>query len=224
MRLVLISDTHGRHASLTLPAGDVLIHAGDFSRDGGLADVRGFFTWMEAQPFAHKILVAGNHDAVFDKWHDGAVMLLKEIAPSVTYLQDSGVTIDGVRFWGSPVQPEFFNWFFNRKRGAEIKRHWDLIPDNTDVMISHGPLFGYLDKSNNWDHATGKKFDDHLGCEDLRDAILRVRPKLHCFGHIHGGYGKSSIIHDDGDKTQLVNASIMDETYNPVNSPVEICL
>jgi predicted phosphohydrolase len=212
MKLVLISDTHGRHHDVTLPPGDVLIHAGDFSRDGGLKDVRNFFSWMEAQPFAHKILIAGNHDAIFEKWYDGAMVLIKDLAPSVTYLQDTGVIIDGVRFWGSPVQPEFFNWSFNRKRGAEIRRHWDLIPEDTDVLITHGPARNILDITMD---------GTRDGCDDLRTALARVKPLVFVHGHFHGAYGRLTLNHEDGAITKCFNASICNERYHPSNKPFE---
>jgi predicted phosphodiesterase len=212
MKLVIISDTHGRHADIAhVPDGDVLIHCGDCTDDAGRAALRNFLLWFQAQPHKHKILIAGNHDWAFEKWPDLAIAAVKEYAPSVTYLQDSGTEIDGKVFWGSPVQPEFCNWAFNRKRGEEIRRHWDMIPDNTDVLITHGPPFGQLDVSG---------IDNvKCGCRDLYEAVLRVRPSVHCFGHIHHSYGHHRYIHDDGWLTTMVNASICNESYRPINKP-----
>jgi len=227
-KIVLISDTHGYHDKIQCPEADILIHAGDCTDDIGQKALREFLTWFERQPAPIKILIAGNHDGAFQKWPNLARAMVKEIAPSVFYLENSGVTIkpmtDGtpVKIWGSPYTPAFMNWFFNSERGEDIKRHWDLIPDDTDILVTHGPPFGFLDKSRNWNQATGRRFDDCFGCRDLRDALYRVRPRLHVFGHIHGSGGVSSYVDDGGHKTVLVNASIMDEAYIPCRKPIVI--
>jgi Icc-related predicted phosphoesterase len=134
--------------------------------------------------------------------------MIKEIAPSAIYLEDSGCEIDGIKFWGSPYTPTFFNWYFNRDRGAAIKRHWDMIPEGTDALITHGPPKGFLD----WNPQD--KF--HCGCEDLLDRVMEIQPQVHAFGHIHSGYGQTVV----GD-TSLINASICDHRYQPVNAPIE---
>jgi predicted phosphodiesterase len=219
MKLVLLSDTHGHHRSVSVPNGDVLIHCGDATTDAGRASLRDFLVWLEALPHPRKLFCAGNHDWAYEKWPDLALAAVKEYAPSATYLQDSGCEIDGFKFWGSPVQPEFCNWAFNRKRGPEIKRHWDMIPDDTDVLITHGPPAGHhgLDISG---------FDkSRCGCRDLYEAVMRVNPDVHAFGHIHHSYGTHKMIHDDGTWTHLFNASICDEAYKPTRHPwvFELC-
>ncbi len=211
MKLVIISDTHGKHGEVRVPEGDVLIHCGDCTPDLTQASLWNFLKWFESQPHKRKILIAGNHDWAFEKWPEQARDMVRLIAPSCTYLEDSGCEIDGVSFWGSPVQPEFCDWAFNRKRGADIKRHWDMIPDSTDVLITHGPPFSHLDVSG---------FDNqHCGCRDLYESILRINPDIHCFGHIHHSYGTKKLIHDDGTWTWLFNASICDEGYRPTRQP-----
>lgn len=210
LRLVVLSDTHGYHLDVTVPKGDVLIHCGDATADIGQADLRRFLIWFEARPAPRKILIAGNHDGAFEKWPDLAQAMVKELAPSVTYLQDSGCEIEGIKFWGSPVSPRFCDWFFNRDRGPAIKRHWDMIPNDTDVLITHCPPFGILDLTNDGDKA---------GCRDLYEAINRVKPVLNCFGHIHRSYGTMPYIHDDGWKTVCMNASICGEDYKPTRQP-----
>ncbi len=214
-RIVLISDTHGLHDSVSVPQGDILIHAGDCTDDIGQASLRNFLTWFEKQPCPEKILIAGNHDGAFEKWPDLARAMVKEMAPSVHYLQDSAVEINGIKFWGSPYTPEFFDWHFNCKRGEDIARHWNMIPNETDVLVTHGPPFSFLDVSG----FKGAEIDGHVGCRDLRDAIYRVEPELHVFGHIHHSYGTTTYIGDLGHKTTLVNASCCDERYRPVNAP-----
>jgi predicted phosphodiesterase len=210
MKLVIISDTHGMHSEVKVPSGDVLIHCGDCTNDIGQRSLREFLTWFEDQPAPRKILIAGNHDGAFEKWSDLARAMVKEMAPSVIYLQDSGIEIGGVKFWGSPVQPEFFNWHFNRKRGADIKRHWDMIPNDVDVLITHGPMAGILDKDFHGESA---------GCKDLLDAVLRVRPNVHCCGHIHYSYGQCILNHTPEIYTKCFNASACGEDYKPTNVP-----
>lgn len=131
MNLTLISDTHSLHDRLpAIGAGDVLIHCGDFTGRGTLDDTLNFTEFMAAQPFTHKIVIAGNHDWCFeDKRRNIAEHILKEYG--LIYLNDSGIEIDGVKFWGSPIQPEFCDWAFNRQRGEAIRQHWDKIPADT---------------------------------------------------------------------------------------------
>ena len=176
MELVIISDTHGRHENVRLPDGDVLIHCGDVCGRSDERSVRKFANWMDSQPHEHKISIAGNHDKFMSsKWFI-----------ATHYLQDSGVEIDGVYFYGSPWTPTFFDWYWMKDRGNDIAERWELIPHKTDVLITHGPAAdtGQLSRA-------GRGVD--VGCEDLENAIMRVKPKLHCFGHIHEGYG----IHSD---------------------------
>ncbi len=214
-KLVFISDTHSKHNHVKVPSGDILVHSGDCTNDIGQKDLRDFLTWFERQPCPHKILISGNHDGAFQKWPDLARAMVKEYSPSTWYLEDSGVAIKfddrDIRFWGSPYQPAFCNWFFNEERGEAIRRHWDMIPDNTDVLVTHGPPYGFLDVSV----YDGEK----CGCRDLYEAVLRVRPSVHCFGHIHAGYGTKKLVHDDGSSTMLINASCCNEKYQPVNAP-----
>lgn len=222
LRLVFLSDTHGDHEGITVPDGDILIYCGDCLQNGSRDDLQQFLPWLERQKAPRKVLIGGNHDRALEVYPSLSCLMIKELAPSVTYLQDSGCEIEGLKFWGSPYTPTFFNWYFMRDRGPSIAHHWNKIPDNTDVVLSHGPPFGWLDKSRNWNEATGRRFDDHLGCRDLWEAIMRIKPRIHGFGHIHGSHGVASCIHDDGYKTTMVNCSIMDESYNPINKPIEI--
>ena len=140
MKLTIISDTHNIHNQLQLDSGDVLIHCGDFTRKGELNDVRSFASFIEQQNFSHKIIIAGNHDFCFDdERKKEAELILRSCG--INYLNDSSIIIDGIKFWGSPIQPWFHDWAFNRKRGNEIRKHWELIPTNTDVLLTHGPPF-----------------------------------------------------------------------------------
>lgn len=160
MKIVAISDTHGKHKKLSLPPADCIIHAGDVTAGGSTDQALEFINWFQGLDYQYKIFIAGNHDRFFERTAD--------IDPgSAYYLNDSGVEIEGIKFWGSPIQPVFNNWAFNKKRGQEIKKHWDLIPDDTDVLITHGPPYGYLDIG---------PAGNHLGCEELLKRVMHVSP------------------------------------------------
>jgi len=204
MKLTLISDTHGYHSYLQLPSGDVLLHTGDISKRGDEFEVQAFLEWFSQQAFKHKIFIAGNHDFFFEQ--ESPEKIATMIPEGVTYLNDSGITIDGIKFWGSPVQPRFFDWAFNRDRGADIDRHWQLIPPDVDVLLTHGPPHGILDRT-----AHGLE----VGCEMLRKRISEIKPRLSVFGHIHEGYGMREM-----EGTTFVNASVLDLRYDLVNEPV----
>lgn len=208
MRIVCISDTHNRHliSPIAIPDGDVLIHAGDATMQGQLPEVRAFGEWFGALPHKHKLFVAGNHDWGFQMDRKRALAAL----PDCNYLEDSRVVIDGVKFWGSPWQPWFMHWAFNLPRGEALRAHWNLIPLDTDVLITHSPplcIGDYVDRGEN------------VGCEDMLEAVQRIRPKLHVFGHVHDGYG---VYERDG--TRFINAAICDEKYRPVNAPIVVDL
>jgi predicted phosphodiesterase len=201
MRLVIASDTHGLHDAVTVPDGDVFIHAGDLTSIGDLAEISNVGKWIRGLPHRHKIVIAGNHDRGFEEHPTDAQKLLGA-EDGITYLQDSGVVIDGIKFWGSPWQPEFLNWAFNLRRGAEIARKWNLIPFGTDVLITHGPPMAILD------YAHG----EHHGCADLWKRVRDLAPKIHAFGHIHEGSGV-----EERDRTTYFNASICDGEHKAVN-------
>lgn len=210
MRMICISDTHNGHKSLRLPEGNVLIHAGDATGQGLHLEVERFLAWFASQPHQHKILIAGNHDWLFQRNREKAAKLLAA-HPGITYLQDSGVVIEGIRFWGSPWQPWFRDWAFNLPRhGLLIRNIWSKIPTGTDVLITHGPPHGVLDQVHG---------GLHLGCEDLRNRLAAVRPRVHIFGHIHDSYGVAQ-----SKKTIFVNACACDEQYRMRNQPIVLDL
>lgn len=219
MKLVAIADTHGQHAGLReLPHGDVLIHAGDFCSHGNRESAVNFLTWFGSQPHEHKILIAGNHDRFFEKHPTHALALVRDLAPGAFYLCDSGVQIDGINFWGSPVQPEFLNWAFNRNRGIDIRRHWNMIPDYTNVLITHGPAHGHLDLLKPDFFGNGK--NDRAGCEDLRQTIdtRLTNLKAHIFGHLHYQGGQTDTVNG----VQYFNVAMVDDGYTLCRKPAEI--
>lgn len=204
MKFVAISDTHGQHKGLALPKGDVVIHAGDISSRGKEHEVIDFLDWFKDLDFKYKIFIAGNHDFLFEK--EMAERITEIIPEGVIYLKDSEATIEGIKIWGSPITPWFHDWAFNRKRGEEIAKHWDLIPNDVDIILTHGPAYGLLDKTI---------YGDCVGCEDLLKAINRIKPRFHVCGHIHERYGIIPFGH-----TTFINASVMDHRYRRVNQPI----
>lgn len=207
MRVVCISDTHCQHQSVKVPDGDILIHAGDLTDMGSVDELRPAIQWLARQPHGHKVFIAGNHDWVFES---DALVARALVPAGVHYLEDSGCTIAGLKFWGSPVQPWFMSLAFNRERGDDIGRHWAMIPPDTDVLITHGPPYGKLDRIGNTERG---------GCEMLRRRLLEIRPRLHVFGHLHGGYGTDTL-----GSTILVNASICNDCGYAANEPLVIDL
>jgi len=221
LKIVFFSDTHRAHLSVKLPSADILVFTGDCSGRGGLHEIEHFLEWFSSQDSKYKVMIAGNHDFGFEL----NPTAIKTMMPkNITYLEDSGIEIEGIKFWGSPVQPWFNNWAFNRIRSEGqdnvkngIKQHWDMIPNDTDILLTHGPSYGILDKV--LVRFTKFNEDQNVGCKDLTDALSRVKPRIFAFGHIHETYGTffdnvSGILH--------INSSIMDDDYCPINKPIVI--
>jgi hypothetical protein len=127
-----------------------------------------------------------------------------------TYLEDSEVVIEGLRIWGSPWQPAFFDWAFNLPRGPALRAKWQKIPTGVDILLTHGPPQGILDVVPR---------GDAVGCEELRAELSRIRPRLHVFGHIHHAYGQL-----EADGTRYVNAAICDEAYQATHPAIVVDL
>lgn len=188
MRAVCISDTHCRHGEVKVPDGDVLIFAGDACLEGTLAELLDFTTWLHDLPHKEKIVVAGNHDwCLTNKWgvRRAAENIIAEAG--AWYLRDYAVTLkSGLKVYGSPWQPEFCGWAFNLPRGKPLEEVWAKIPDDTDILVTHGPPVGSLD-------GTGRGVE-HVGDAELRERVAQLkRLKLHVFGHIHEGHGVDKI-------------------------------
>lgn len=217
MKIVAISDTHNAHDRVVIPECDILIHAGDESYKGRKEEIEAFARWFDKQPAKHLVWIPGNHSlGVEAQWPDSKNWV-NDISPRTHVLMNSDVTVEGLKIWGSPVTPWFHDWAWNVQRGPEIKKYWDMIPADTSIVVTHGPPYGILDGVNrgraDWNT------QEHVGCQDLMDAIRRIKPKFHIFGHIHEGYGW----HDNG-HTLFCNAAIMNEHYEPVNKPFEFDL
>lgn len=209
MKLVCISDTHREYAKVKVPDGDVFIHAGDIDIWGYANEIEVFNDWLGTLPHKHKIVIAGNHDKLLQTYHKENIQ--KAITNAV-YLENDTCTIEDTVFWGSPVTPRFGDWFFMHERGADIQTVWDMIPDNTDVIITHGPPYGIRDEVS---FPTCEK----VGCSNLLKTVQRIKPKTHIFGHIHAGHG---VTKHNG--TIYANASVMDEEYKVVYAPLEIII
>lgn len=179
MRLVMISDTHGQHGELKIPDGDCLIHAGDFTGYDSPEALDAFADWFRSQPHRHKVLIAGNHDRCFQQQ---PTVTKAKFQGWVHYLQDSGCELEGIRIWGSPWTPRFFDFsFMLARQGEAIKERWQRIPLSTQLLITHGPAQGKADLTS-----TGI----HVGCEALQQRLQHLPElQLHVCGHIHEGYG-----------------------------------
>lgn len=209
MKIVLISDTHDRHEMVKVPPCDILIHAGDLTMDGRMSRSLRAMHWLNNQDARHVVFIAGNHDLAFEHKYE----IIKEHTGDlrIHYLQDSGIELEGLKIWGSPYTPRFHDWAFMYDRAGYPR--WGMIPNDTDILITHGPPLGHFDQS------IPEYFDsDHLGCFDLRERVLSVKPKIHVFGHIHGGYGHRAA--DNG--VHYYNASVVDEMYSVCNEPHNI--
>lgn len=219
MKIVAISDTHSKHRSVKIPEADILVCAGDITFKGELNIIEDFCDWMRSLPIKHKICIFGNHEVGMSidghKKRKGALKALSNA--NIHYLQDSGIEIEGLKFWGSPVQPRFFNWEWNRDRGKDIDKHWQMIPDDTNVLITHGPPYGIQDIV---ELSPFEERDPHQGCADLLRKVSSLEHlKLHIFGHIHGGHGTAKY----GPCT-FVNAAICTDRYEPTNPAIVIDL
>lgn len=233
IRFVFLSDTHSQVEKLTdfVPLGDVVIHAGDFTQIGLPAAIQKFDEFLGSLPHKRKIVIAGNHDLTLDvdmvktrrdhlynafhitdikfekKLGELQVSSSRELLKSCIYLLDSAVSVCGIKIHGSPWQPFFGDWGFNLPRGEACLEKWNMIPDDTDILVTHGPALGHGDSC----------FDgQRAGCVELLSTIqTRVRPRYHLFGHIHEAYGMTT----DG-QTTFINGSNCTLRYKPQNPPI----
>jgi Icc-related predicted phosphoesterase len=210
-RITHISDTHNKHKQLNgkLPGGDLLIHSGDISSLGRKHEVEAFINWFNnIEGYTNKVFIAGNHDMSFDReillrnkldFFDGGrnnwdtpcadgkpewlINLLETgLNSNVFYLENSFIEIDQIKIWGSPYSATFgYGWGFNVDRGHDSAQLWNSIPEDTDIVITHGPIYGYGDRAANT--------NQNVGCSDLFHRLNELKTPLHFTGHIHEGYG-----------------------------------
>ena len=226
MRIVAISDTHTKHKLLTIPECDVLIHAGDSTFTGKFFEVRDFMWWFKEQPARHKIVVAGNHEQTFDQTHQDYNSAIRDLlvnAHDIVYLEDSYIVIDGVKFYGTPWTPFFYDWGFNGVEGANAPFHipakpkledvYDMIAADTNVLICHGPPYGILDKAG----------DDRTGSVTMRNILegdKLVDLRLYLCGHIHEARGHEVACGN----VNICNVSSLARDYKTPMPPVVIDL
>lgn len=215
MKICCISDTHDQHYKLEIPECDLLIHAGDLTSTGKRTQVERFSEWFSGLPQArNKVCIAGNHDFILQD-HSGMMYGLPN--KNYTYLEDSSTVIDGVKIYGTPWTPRFYDWAFNASRNENypfenlpsLRQIFNIIPKDTEILICHGPPFGIMDE-------TLEK--DRTGSKEMLD-IIQTLPnlKLYVCGHIHEAYGVKKI-----DKVTYVNASSLGRDYFTVNKPIMI--
>jgi Icc-related predicted phosphoesterase len=209
-KITFISDTHSKHAYCTpnLPGGDILIHSGDISSMGHERELYDFLKWFSKQKYEHKVFIAGNHDWIFERNPARAQEILSEYL-DVIYLQDNSVELEGLKIYGSPWQPAFHNWAFNLPRNGEaLDEKWAQIPEDVDILVTHGPPFETLDYVI-WSQSS-------VGCERMAKHIPRIKPMIHAFGHIHGA-GTS-----ENNYTFSINASVLNEKYDYTFKPTVV--
>lgn len=192
MKILHLSDTHGCHRRLRdLPEADVVVHSGDFTMTGSEAEAIDFMNWFCDLPYHHKIFICGNHDdCLYGANIDG-------LDANVHYLCNSGIDIDGIKFYGVPM-------YMGDCVTDRQSRNYARIPDDTDVLITHSPAYGILD------------FDDGInyGSEELLDRLSTLNLKAHLFGHIHAQH---SLTEQNG--VIYSNGAIMNADYNNLSEP-----
>ncbi|KAF9476758.1 Metallo-dependent phosphatase [Pholiota conissans] len=189
IRVVCVSDTHNRHDELPpVPAGDILIHSGDLTVSGTPQELRSVLQWLSDHPHPYKIFIAGNHDKALDATPEALSTLLTDF-PSLIFLNESSTTLTihdrTLRIYGSPLTPTHGSWPFQYPRTTPNAGNWTQIPVDTDILITHGPAA--LHGDGLW----------RRGCTALLDALWKIRPRLHVFGHIHDARGIENVAWSD---------------------------
>jgi|SRR5208337_969435 len=220
MRLALISDTHAKTIpDHQMPDCDVLVHAGDVTNNGKINQLRLMMEWFQhlANKYRHIVFIGGNHDFILEDFmKENVEYAIHErlcALPNIHYLRDSGVTIDGKYFYGTPWVI-CGDWAFSEMDHAKRREKFARIPMYTNVLITHGPSYSILDRCVNGAHGVGS-----VGDMELLGAVERVRPQVHVFGHIHDGYG----IYENC-STKFVNAAvtIVKGGYELGNPPIVV--
>lgn len=213
MKITLISDTHCRHDAVDVGSGDMIIHCGDSTIYGEEWEMKNFIEWFRKLPFKYKVFINGNHEVMV--WKRNLMPKLTEELQyeNCFYLENSGVEIEGLKLWGSPNTPEFFDWayMYQRYKAAEV---WANTPTDTEILITHGPPLGILD---NVQPLPPRYPLNHAGCLELLWWGIKHKPKLSCFGHIHSGHG-----HTIKNGNLYVNAATCDDHYKPVYKPIVV--
>lgn len=216
MKIVCISDTHSLHLKMThpIPDGDMIVHAGDFTNVGRFTEILHFRDWYGKLPHKNKLLICGNHEREVSEETQTVMNVFNEA--EIDLIHDETIELDGVRFFGQPRTPEFFDWGWMYQRGAQAKKIWDQVPIETDVLLCHGPPFGYGDLCPDFNNRQGPQI--HVGCGDQVEMLKRTQIPFVVCGHIHESYG----VHMTPWGTVVVNASTCTSRYQPTNRPLVI--
>lgn len=224
MKLAFISDTHGLHRHATIPECDILFHCGDLSGRGEHHIYEDVAKWMD-DPVRQHVIVPGNHDTTFESVEEKSREIFEK--HGIHVLIDQGVTINGLKIWGCPWTLRFFDWAFNASPGEEMSSHLSKIPYDLDVLITHGPAYGFGDwipgrRDLAQDVGCFPAIDGRgksVGCPQLLNAIYEKKPRIHAYGHIHEGAGMC-IMPDI--ETISINASFLDGKYRVKHNPVVV--
>jgi Icc-related predicted phosphoesterase len=200
-RIWHISDTHTIHNKLPIPRDlDLIVHTGDatnvMSPSKNEKEFRNFLTWFHSLPARHKIFVPGNHDTSTEY---GFVIKEDFENLGMHMLINEGIELEGLKIWGSPWVPQWGSWAWMVPRGQLWDKAWQYMPDDLDILLTHTPPMGKLDLTQHY----GTPGYEQVGCEELKNAIIKNKPKLHCFGHIHSftegpNNGKKRFIDNNG--------------------------
>ncbi len=200
VRVVAFGDTHGHHRDVAIPDGDLLIHVGDITRNSFSARaVQDFDAWLRQLPHRHKIVIPGNHD------YGLADPAWQRLITSAILLINNGVELMGLKIWGTPITP-VDHGHFGGATAADREAQFRKIPDETNILISHGPLYGILDQE--------QTYSVPQGCHELLAAVARIKPMVHVFGHIHAGYGRRQTA-----ETLFVNCAVAGRNGRPMRDP-----
>lgn len=211
MKIVALSDTHMAHRKIKIPDADLLLHAGDFTYQGDEEEIKDFADWLSSiKNVTYKVVIAGNHELGLERHPKLYEPLLSR---ACYYLNDNIIELCGLKIFGSPVTPEFGQWAFTYPRGPEMFEHWKVIPNNIDILLTHGPAYGLNDST----FRGGK-----VGCTDLLYHLGRVKPKMHVYGHIHSDPGESELEHSDGSVTKCYNVAMLNDMYDLARQPTII--
>ncbi len=213
MKIWFISDTHTRHANLSVPQADVVIHCGDE------ANVRkpwlnkfesvSFFDWFKELEIKTKIFVPGNHSTAFAEG-----LIKPEEYPTIRFLVHEATEVEGLHIFGSPYTPLFFNWAYMKLR-CELDGTWATIPEQTDILVTHGPPKGILDVTRDW----RTKEPIHIGSASLTKHVKqRIKPRIHAFGHLHDEAGIRNFGSVTSGETQFINCSVVNLLGEFVNN------
>ena len=204
IRVCVVSDTHGQHQNLKISKCDIFIFAGD-ANIKSLQELYAFNDWFGQINAKYCVIIAGNHDEYLQEIGQA---WCEHLFTNAIYLQDKEITIEGLKIYGSPWTPEFNNWSFMKPRGSyELRKIWKQLPEDLDILVTHGPPAQILDKNLN---------NQACGCKALQREIFKKKPKRHIFGHIH----ECGHQHIEKIGIEFYNASVLNGHYELVNKPV----